>query len=525
MTFMHGWGKRNSRFIAALAAVAVIALLAGAGWRWRWSAAPAEIVAVSRGAVTQEVIVTGTVKPVQSVAAAFMVSGRIAEVKTAVGDRVAAGTPLVVLEAADAAAQVEQAEASAAAESARLEELRRGQRPEEIRIAELNLEKTRQELTGTYALIRPALMDGYAKSDDALRRRLDPLFNNDEELNPFLTFATKNSQVKIDVETLRLAAGYELRHWQNELELPAAAVTDRSVLDQTIEQAMGHLLLIERFLNRLMTAVVEATDIPRSTVDLYQTAVTEAKAAVNGALTALTNQRQAAAIQRLIILRVENELTLQRAGSDPQEIAVQQARLKEAEARLRAARIQLAERTLRSPLTGIVVRQEAEVGQLTAAQAPLVTVAAEKDPYLEINVPEADIGKLRLGNRASITLDAFPDERWDGRVTAIDPAATTIDGVVNYRLRLSPDRQGSRFRDGLTANVVIQTLRKINVLVLSQTALLENDRGAFVKVWNGAAMKETPVKVGLRGAGGLREIIAGLREGERVVNIGVKRQP
>lgn len=519
------WGrKRNIRFIAGLVIVAAVAL-SGVIWRWGWSIAPAEIIIVSRGAVTQEVIVTGTVKPIQSAAAAFTVSGRIAEVKTVVGDRVAAGAPLVVLEAADAAAQVEQAAASAAAEWARLGQLRRGQRPEEVRIAELELEKTRQELTGIYSLIRPALMDGYAQSDDALRRRLNPLFINDEELNPLLTFATKNAQVRIDVETLRLAAAFELRHWQDELASLAATVTDRAVLDQTLEQAMGHLFLIERFLNRLMTAVVEATDIPRSAVDVYQAAVTEAKAAVNGALTALTNQRQAAAVQRLVVLRIENELNLQRAGSDPQEIAVQEARLKEAEARRLAARLQLAERVLRSPLAGVVVRQEAEIGELTAAQTPLVTVAAEKEPYLEINVPEADIGKLHVGNRASITLDAFPDERWSGRVTVIDPAATIIDGVVNYRLRVSPDRPGSRFRDGLTANVVIQTLRKINILILPQTALIENDRGPFVKIWNGAAARETPVKIGLRGAGGLTEIVAGLREGDRVVNVGVKRQP
>jgi multidrug efflux pump subunit AcrA (membrane-fusion protein) len=96
---------------------------------------------------------------------------------------------------------------------------------------------------------------------------------------------------------------------------------------------------------------------------------------------------------------------------------------------------------------------------------------------------------------------------------------------VNYKTTITFSQNDPKIKSGFTANLKIQTMKKDNVLILPQYAIVENDRGAFVKKMNGGNAGQTteiPVTLGIRSQNGMVEIIDGVAEGDRVLNVGIK---
>ncbi|MDP3727045.1 MAG: efflux RND transporter periplasmic adaptor subunit, partial [bacterium] len=189
-------------------------------------------------------------------------------------------------------------------------------------------------------------------------------------------------------------------------------------------------------------------------------------------------------------------------------------------ANVEAIRTKFSKTSLRAPIAGVVTRQDAKPGEIAAANTALVSLLSLQGFEIEANVPEVDIGKIRPGNSVAITLDAFPSDGLSGHVARIDPAETIVDGVVNYKVTVVFEHTDPRLRSGLTANLEVKTVEKPDALVLPQVAIIENDRGTFVKKIEGSASREVPVAVGIRGQDGNVEITSGLVEGDRVENVG-----
>ena len=183
---------------------------------------------------------------------------------------------------------------------------------------------------------------------------------------------------------------------------------------------------------------------------------------------------------------------------------------------------QFAKTVLRAPIRGVVTRQDAKVGQIVSPNVPVISIISENNLHIEANIPEVDIGKIAVGNPVQIIFDAFPQEKFTGKVFYMDPAETIIDGVVNFKVKINFDKKDVRLRSGLTANLTIQARKKDSALILPQYAIVENDRGTFVKKQKGAAFEEIPVTIGIRSKDGFVEILSGVEENEEVLNVGVK---
>ena len=149
---------------------------------------------------------------------------------------------------------------------------------------------------------------------------------------------------------------------------------------------------------------------------------------------------------------------------------------------------------------------------------PVISMIGESGLEIEVDVPEADITKVKVGNEAVITLDAYGDDiKFKGNVVFIDPAETVIQDVVYYKVKVSlVDNENYEIKPGMTANVDIVTAEKDNVLVIPGRAVKQNDT-KYVEVLEEGVPQRREVKVGLRGDGGLVEIISGLKEGEEVI--------
>jgi HlyD family secretion protein len=152
-----------------------------------------------------------------------------------------------------------------------------------------------------------------------------------------------------------------------------------------------------------------------------------------------------------------------------------QAVVRQREAQAQQARVDLERTQIRSPVDGIVIKRSVEVGQTVAAslQAPELFVIARNlsDMQVEAAIDEADISRVRDGQKASFTIDAFPGRSFDGEVRQVRKAAVSAQNVVSYTVVVGFANPGSLMLPGMTANVRIITDTRDNVLKVPNAAL------------------------------------------------------
>ena len=191
--------------------------------------------------------------------------------------------------------------------------------------------------------------------------------------------------------------------------------------------------------------------------------------------------------------------------------------------------------TITSPIDGVVLSKSVEEGQTVAASfntPELFTIAKDlTDMRVIADIDEADIGGVKEGQRVSFTVDAFPDDKFEGEVTQVRQQATTESNVVTYEVVISAPNYDLKLKPGLTANVTIFTLEKNGVLAvpskalrfMPNEALLQKDQKiedteAPLKVWTmeGNTFKAHAVQTGTTN-GILTEITSGISEGTEVL--------
>ena len=191
--------------------------------------------------------------------------------------------------------------------------------------------------------------------------------------------------------------------------------------------------------------------------------------------------------------------------------------------------------TITSPIDGVILSKSVEEGQTVAASfnTPELFVIAQDLTNMRViaDIDEADIGGVKEGQRVSFTVDAFPDDHFEGQVTQVRQQATTESNVVTYEVVISAPNKDLKLKPGLTANVTIYTLEKNDVLAAPAKALRFQPNEAFLqkgetiddcegdhKVWTkeGTVFKAHKVEIGTTN-GIMTEITGGIKEGTEVL--------
>ena len=215
----------------------------------------------------------------------------------------------------------------------------------------------------------------------------------------------------------------------------------------------------------------------------------------------------------------------------------QQAREQVAQSResVQRAQTNLGYATITSPIDGVVLSKAVEEGQTVAASfntPELFTIAQDLTNMRVIaDIDEADIGGVKEGQRVSFTVDAFPEDTFEGNVTQVRQQATTESNVVTYEVVISAPNVDLKLKPGLTANVTIYTLEKNDVLTVPAKALRFQPNEALLKdgqtiedcegqrkVWTleGNVFKAHKVETGTTN-GVTTEITGGIAEGTEVL--------
>lgn len=191
--------------------------------------------------------------------------------------------------------------------------------------------------------------------------------------------------------------------------------------------------------------------------------------------------------------------------------------------------------TITSPIDGTVISKSVEEGQTVAASfntPELFTIAKDlTNMQVVANVDEADIGGVKEGDRVTFTVDAYPDDTFEGTVKQVRLEATTTNNVVTYEVVISAPNADLKLKPGLTANVTIYTQERSGVLSVANKALRFTPTKETVgkdmkivdckdknKVWtlNGNTLTAHPVTIG-QSDGINTEITKGLKQGDKIV--------
>ncbi len=209
---------------------------------------------------------------------------------------------------------------------------------------------------------------------------------------------------------------------------------------------------------------------------------------------------------------------LKKAPPRQVDIASLEAQVAQAEASLSLANKNLEKTILRAPTDGVIVNINGDVGEnITVSDKVAVIISPQL--IIEADISEADIDKIELNQVTTITFDAFGEEEiFMGKIFFINPTETKIQDVIYYRVKVSlEDRKGKSIRSGMTANLDILTAQKDNALFVPQRAVIEKEGVRIVRVLDGNEVNEIQVVTGIRGDGGILEILGGLERGQQIV--------
>ena len=243
-------------------------------------------------------------------------------------------------------------------------------------------------------------------------------------------------------------------------------------------------------------------------------------------------------------LIAQNDLDTARSNYDQAvaQLAVDDAAIAQAQASLDAEKVNLAYTDILSPVDGVVVSRSVDVGQTVAAsfQTPTLFLIAEDLTKMQVdtNVSESDVGRVREGQAASFTVDAYPGAPFKGTVAQVRNAPITVQNVVTYDVVVAVDNAQLELKPGMTANVSITTAERTGVLRVPARALRFRPEGAkattttrdhaasstVYAVAPDGTLRPVEVQVGVRDSQ-FAEITAGdLAEGAQVA-VGTRRDP
>ena len=436
-----------------------------------------QFITVQNGSINESVSLTGNTTPVQSVALSFGSSGIVSNTYSGLGKKVYKGQVLAELDTSDLTAQLHSAEAG-------------------LIIAKQNGSTSKNNVDNVIA-----------QQDILVETAYQNLLNSKVEAVPSNSTNDYTAPVITGNYILGKEGTIKIHYYYSSggVSFIASGLADGTGINNSIiaQPIGGSGLYITTSSNRI--------DVADWAINIPNTKASNYLSNYNAYQLALKTRDKAIADAQAVNIDSANSSSIINA-----EITQAQASVDSIIARIQNAKII-------APIGGIITQFDAKVGQLASPTMPLVSIMSSDSYEVDAGVSETDIGKISVGNKVTMTLDAFPNETFAGSVFYIAPAETNVGGVVSYQVKISFDKLDSRLKSGLTANIDIGTKHKDNILVLPQYAILQNDQGTFVETQENKKIKQNPVVLGIQDQKGSVEVISGVIAGEQVLNIGLKQ--
>lgn len=510
---------------------------------------------IERTTLKQSVDATGKIESAEKIDLNFKTTGRISQILVKVGDEVKTGQVLARLEGLALQSQIDDAVARVNQAQASYDELIAGSSPEDIKVAEDTAAQKQQNLVAAQNNL-----------ENLIDRRDTELLNLKDTTITYLNnelVTTKTAMDEIDntlndkdaEDTLSVENSFALvLAERSEHDANVAITNTEDIINSTTNQSDNEEVLdavddLQNTLNLVNSALSDTADVLSYTITssklteaeldalktniaTEQTTIKTAKTNIQTSKTNWTNkivyyQDQITIYEDSITnsekaLAVANsQLNLKKSPPRSFEIDSAKAVVDQARASLKLALANSAETVITAPINGIIVKKNYNPGEQTSLASPVLEMIGESNLEIEVDIPESDITKVQTAQDVEITLDAFEDDEiFPGKVTFVDPAETVIQDVVYYKVKVQLDNSKENtsydIKPGMTANVVIYTDMKDNVLMVPARSVKSDNGDKYVEILVNGNLEEKTVTTGVRGDDGI-EIMSGLNEGDEVI--------
>jgi len=481
------------------------------------------LVEVVRGNVVQEVSETGQVQMGDSIELGFKNAGTIAAILVEVGDQIWPGANLAKLNTTQLAIERNEAQANLEIAQAKLDQLLTGATPEETQAAQTDLENAQTALADA----QRDYQEDLSQAQEDAANTLDNAYLKASGALTKVTSIRKTYFNGSDQESITV------KDKEDSIE-SLVAQTQQSINNDSVNTALS---AVKNYLSdiyddlgviRDMTEVANYTDIV-SAAD--KTTLDTERLNINTALTNVIDAQQNITSTRITgetavntaqgnLKEAQDDLNLVLADPSQADIALYQAQVAQAQAKFDLLDNKVWEATLRSPVQGQVIKINKEIGEIwQPSLTESVVVLLPASPYeVEVDIYEEDIVKMDMGDDVDISLIAFPNDVFQGKVIAINPAEELIESVVYYTITINFSNTPEGIRPGMTADLVIKTDSREDVLVIPEDAIEEKDNKHTVQVYqDNQEVEDREIEIGLQGTDDMIEVISGLTEGEKVI--------
>lgn len=444
-------------------------------------------------------------------------AGRVGDILVEEGQAVPHGEPLIEVQAEDLAIAVKQARVNVS-----IAELNDENASDAVEIAENNLNKLRAGATPQQLAVSAAGLSQFAEGVQAAERGVSDI----RQLNRRGLQQAKNGVVKAEKAFAAAAVAVDdaLAQW-NAAQVAVPPLTAVQVLayEAAYHQAQGAYRSAKAALEGARFALASTRALNTQSMHTAQAQLGTARAmyATGKAQYDLT----AAPASSYDINTAEEQV---QQAQTQEEVADEQVRL--AQLSLDTAEVQLGRATIKSPITGIVAEINVNVGEIVTpaplvpgSPAPIVVIDMDSLRF-EASVDEADVTRVRRGEKVSIVLDAYPKRTFQAKVRKVGLTPTpTEGGATAYSAAIKFLRRGiSGLREGMNgdAQIVVGTVKK--VLVVPATAVTEQAGAAYVfTVSPGRTLEKRQVRLG-RVFDHYIEVLSGASPGDRIVRTGLE---
>lgn len=483
----------------------------------------AAFITPTTGPLVQEVDTTGSVNAADQINLGFQTGGTISYAGPAVGTHVSAGATLGSLTSGTQKASVEQAEAALETQQANLATLQAGATSQQVNVSQTSVSNAQASVEQAKQTIVATAQDAYAKADDAIVNRVDQTFSNPHTASPSFNLTLTNSQDQANVVAGRIQMESLLTTWNQYLaSLPSDP--DNVDIPALASTTQANLEAVNSFLNLVANALTEAvpsSNYSSATIQGYEsniatgrTNVTSDLTAIDASLTALTNAQSALA-------SAQSQLSVTTAAATPAQIEAQQGQVAAAQAQVDAAQALLSQTVISAPISGTITVNNMEPGQVAGASQTQITMISDTAFQFDTYVSEAQLAEIKVGDTAQVELDAYQNEApLSAHVIEIDPAATIVDGVASYEIKLQFDQNDPRISAGETGSVKITTQSLTDVMSIPTSAIIMDNGQYFVIVKSGNGTQQVPVQLGIQSASGYTQITSGLSPTDEVQTFG-----
>jgi len=463
---------------------------------------------VARMNISEEVSASGVVTRGDEINLAFKTSGRIEKINIKVGDKVETGQDLAEIDNKEALLQLKEAEANL--------QIIQAQRAD----AELTLRNAQQDLADATTKAEENLSNAYQDAINALDDAYLKIYNAYTAANLIKrTYFESADQESITIEDNKYKienALYQLKFYIDN----AKKTLENEDIDSALSKA-GEILSITRDALGVIRNTVETSakkDIISST---DKASIDTQKLNINTSYDNIVSSQQ-----NISTTKINNATNINNAQSTITELANQlqysreglyQAQITQAESKVALLQNQIQDTLLISPTSGQITDIEKKEGEIIQ-EGQLVISFLPTNPFqVKVDIYEEDVVKMSIGNSVDISLTAFPDKVFKGKIISINPDQTLKEGVVYYETTIDFENPPEKIKPGMTTDLTITTMTKDNVLVIPNAAIeMLNDK-ATVQILNGKNVETHQIEIGIKDNNNMVEVISGLKEGEEVI--------